>query len=386
MKTSRAQVWLDGLGEWSWPGQGGAAAVEALPPPWVPAFPPRREPAIVGPAMPRARRPGRARAHRLITGTLLCALVAVCAALALNGQLTVERLIGVRTARSAELQAPAISSPPPTQPLPTLRTVSQDAAGSSIDTASYPSVALPGHEGSFMAYLPAGYASTDAHYPVLYMLTGEDQPDTAFLEIGLQSELDRLIARHVIPPVIAVMIQGGPGANLWRNQGALRYESYILEVQDLVDRTLPTVPARRARAIVGDSMGGYGAMNVALSNPYRFGVVESWLSFFNGLGGVLRSDRPIISRLGLHAFIYGGEQDHIANPDEDAPFAAALRAAGADAKSAVYPGEHNMETLQAHLTSMLVFVGRALSAANRSRPSISTTRAHRGGPQRASVN
>ena len=40
---------------------------------------------------------------------------------------------------------------------------------------------------------------------------------------------------------------------------------------------LPTVPARDARAVVGDSMGGYGAMNVALANPYRFGVVESWL-------------------------------------------------------------------------------------------------------------
>jgi S-formylglutathione hydrolase FrmB len=385
MKTSRAQVWLDGLGEWSWPGQGGAA-VEALPPPWVPAFPPRREPATVGPAAPGARQPGRARAHRLITGTLLCAIAAVCSALALNGQLTVEHLIGVRTAGSAALGAPAISSAPPAQPLATLRAVSQDAAGSSIDTASYPSVALPGHEGSFMTYLPAGYASTNAHYPVLYMLAGDDQPDTAFLEIGLQGQLDRLIAWHVIPPLIAVMIQGGPGTNLWRNQGALRYESYILEVQELVDRTLPTVPAREARAVVGDSMGGYGAMNVALSNPYRFGVVESWLSFFNGLGGVLHADRPIISRLGLHAFIYGGEQDHIANPGEDAPFAAALRAAGADARSAVYPGEHNLETLQAHLTSMLTFAGRALSTTNRSRPSILTTRAHRSGPQHASVD
>ena len=44
-------------------------------------------------------------------------------------------------------------------------------------------------------------------------------------------------------------------------------------------------------------MGGYGAMNVALSNPYRFGVVESWLGFFNGLEGNLRADRPVISRL-----------------------------------------------------------------------------------------
>ena len=143
--------------------------------------------------------------------------------------------------------------------------------------------------------------------------------------------------------------------------GPTRYESYVLEVQQLVDQTLPTLARRGARAIVGDSMGGYGAMNVALANPYRFGTVESWLSFFNGLSGDLHADRPIFRQLGLHAFVYGGEEDHIADPDEDAPFAAALRSAGADAKSAVYPGEHNLGTIEAHLSSMLRFAGRSLS-------------------------
>jgi hypothetical protein len=350
---------MESLGEWSWPGMR-AEAVEALPPAWVPAFPPRLEPATAGAATPGARRPARVRAHRLITGALLCAIAVVCTTLALNGQLTVEHLIGIRTAGSAVQDATAIDEGPPAQPLPTLTPVSQDAAGSSIEAASYPSTALHG-TGSFLTYLPPGYASTTNHYPVMYMLTGNDQSNTSFLQIGLQSQLDRLISHHVIPPMIAVMIQGAPGSNNWRNDDAARYESYILEVQQLVDRTLPTLAARNARAVVGDSMGGYGAMNVALANPYRFGVVESWLSFFNGLSGDLHTDRPVFSRLGLHAFVYGGEEDHIANPDEDAPFAAALRSAGADAKSAIYPGEHNLETIEAHLASMLTFAGRSLS-------------------------
>jgi hypothetical protein len=348
-----------------------AEAVEALPPAWVPSFPPRLEAATAGAvipgARPPARRSGRARAQRLITAALLCAIAAVCTMLALNGQLTVEHLIGVRTAGAAAQEATTISSAAPTQPLLTLTPVSQDAAGSSIEAAGYPSAALHGAEGSFLTYLPPGYATTTSHYPVLYLLTGNDQSNTAFLQIGLQSQLDQLISRHVIPPMIAVMIQGGPGSNNWRNQGAARYESYILEVQQLVDRALPTLAVRGARAIVGDSMGGYGAMNVALANPYRFGVVESWLSFFNGLEGDLHADQPILTRLGLHAFIYGGEQDHIANPDEDAPFAAALRGAGADARSAVYPGEHNLETIEAHLASMLTFAGRSLSSSIESR-------------------
>ncbi len=360
IKTSRTQLWLDSLGDWSWPGQGGAA-VEVAPPPWVPAFPPRHQPLAAGPATPAARTTG-SRARRLLIGALLSALLVVCIALAQGGQLTWAGLIEGRAAASAEQEAPAISSAPAVASLPTLTAVDQDAAGSSIDTASYPSAALHG-EGSFFVYLPAGYDSTTAHYPVLYMLPGEDQSDTAFLQIGLQSKLDQLIAQHAIPPLIAVMIQGGPGANLWRNAGSLRYESYVLEVQELIDRTLPTIPARDARGVVGDSMGGYGAMNAALANPYRFGVVESWLSFFNGLEGDLHADRPIISRLGLHAFIYGGEQDHIANPAEDLPFAVALRAAGADATGAIYPGEHNLETIEAHLTSMLLYAGQALRQA-----------------------
>ncbi|HLM85537.1 MAG TPA: alpha/beta hydrolase-fold protein [Solirubrobacteraceae bacterium] len=361
LKASRTQLWLESLGEWSWPGQGGAA-MEVLPPPWVPAFPPRRQPAAAlpgGAGAPARRRSARARTHRIITGTLLGALAAVCLALAHGGQLTLAGLLGAQSASAGEQEAPAISSTPAVPSLPTLDLVSQDPAGSSIDRASYPSPAL-GAEGSFLVYVPSGYDSTTAHYPVLYMLTGDNQSDSAFLQVGLQGQLDRLIAARAVPPLIAVMIQGGPGANLWRNKGRQRYESYVLEVQELIDRMLPTLPTRDSRAIVGDSMGGYGAMNAALANPYRFGVVESWIGFFNGLEGDLRADRPVFARLGLHAFVYGGEQDHIANPAEDLPFAAALRSAGADAHGAVYPGEHNLNTVQAHLASMLVFAGRSL--------------------------
>jgi enterochelin esterase-like enzyme len=371
MKSSRAQVWMENLGEWSWPGTaaaGGAAAVEVLPPAWVPAFPPRLEPgAGAGDAAAGTRPRRRALAPRLAWAAVLGALAVLCAALALNGPRSVERSLGIRAADgvpaervtpadAADARAIAESS----RPLPTITAASHDVAGSSIDAASYSSVALHGR-GSFLVYLPPGYASTTRHYPVLYLLHGNDQLAGAFLQIGLQGELDSLIARHAIPPLIAVMIQGGRGANNWRPYAGRDYESYVVEVQELVDRSLPTVPDRAGRAIAGDSMGGFGAMNVALAHPYRFGAVESWLGFFNGLGGELRADRHLFSRIGLQAFVYGGSEDTIADPSENAPFASALRAAGADAHSAVYSGEHNLETIHANLPHMLLFAGRALS-------------------------
>ena len=70
-------------------------------------------------------------AIRFGTGALLSALAAVCAMLALHGPIGLERLVGVRTARPAAEILPATSSTAASaQPLPTLRVVSQDAAGS----------------------------------------------------------------------------------------------------------------------------------------------------------------------------------------------------------------------------------------------------------------
>ncbi|MGO9488495.1 MAG: alpha/beta hydrolase [Solirubrobacteraceae bacterium] len=350
---------MDSLGEWSWPGQRVATA-EVLPPSWVPAYPPARPAPASAPPLPARWQ----RARRLLIGVLLSALAAVCTALAFQRQLGL-------AARPAPLVAARAAAPklePGLLATPSLHRIGVDSAGSTIEKASYRSVAL-GNGGSFYLYLPPGYsrvaAGSRTRYPVLYLLHGNSQSATAFLQIGLQGELDRLIAGHAIPPLIAVMIQGGPGANNWRNLGDLHYESYVLEVQEIVDGMLPTVAGREGRAIAGLSMGGYGAMELTLNNPYRFGVVESWLGFFNGLEDQLRLDRGPISKLGLQAFLYGGESDKIANPAEDAPFAAQLRAEGASATSAIYPGEHNLETVQAHLTAMLTFAGRALAAGER---------------------
>ncbi len=351
------QTWLENLGDWAWPGLGSnAAAAEALPAPWIPTHPPARaaehgEPAALPAPWLRAR--------RLLIVALLIALAGVSLALALQGQLGFGGHEAVAPARVAAV------GPPSLLPSPGLRRISVDAAGSEIAHVLYPSASLR-RQGSFYVYEPpsmrSARAASAARYPVLYLLHGNSQHATAFLEVGLQEQLDALIRTHAIPPLIAVMIQGGGGANNWRNINGQYYESYVLEVQEIVDRMLPTVAARSGRAIAGVSMGGYGAMELALDNPDRFSVVESWLGFFNGLEDQLAIDRPAIGKLGLSAFVYGGEQDKIADPSEDAPFAAALRAEGADAHSALYPGEHNMETVEAHLPAMLSFAGRALAS------------------------
>jgi enterochelin esterase-like enzyme len=296
---------------------------------------------------------------------LLAGVVSVCGALALGASLTPDRVLSTSApGAAAPVVNPAGYPPGASQPLPTLVSVSQDSAGSSIDQASFASAALAG-PGSFIVYLPPGFASTNRHYPVLYLLHGRSGHASAFLEIGIQHSLDRLIGAGAIPPMLVVMIQDHSGLRNWRDVGTQHSASYVVEVQQLIDRMLPTIATRAARAIAGSSMGGFGAMHVALANPYRFAVVESWLGFFDNLGDELRADRPIISRLGLYAFLYGAEGDPVAVPGENPAFAARLRAAGAQAMSAIFPGDHSLQKVREHLDAGLLFAGRSLAAAQR---------------------
>ncbi len=384
------QPWLDGLGEWSWPGRA-AEPLELLPPAWVPVSP-LRLPALTaagGGAGSAAMLP-RWQTLGLRRGALAGVLALVCAAAALGSPRTIERfedLANLAPKAPATLAPERAPTAPPDvpAPLPALAPVGSDRAGSSIAFVRFDSASLPG-EGAFFVYLPPGYASGARRYPVLYLLHGRNGHANAFLEIGIQRTLDRLIDTHAIAPMIAVMIQDRPTLNNWRDVGEHHDGTYVVEVQELVDRLLKSVPARDARAIAGDSMGGFGAMNVALANPTRFSVVESWLGFFNNLEGALHADQPTIARLGLHAFLYGAAEDPVAVPAEDPEFAAELRAAGAQARSAIYPGGHSLEKVQEHLETGLLFAGRALEDAQRRaaaqaaasvppRPAASATRA-----------
>src|SRR5271155_1093521 len=138
MTTSRTQLWMENLGEWSWPGSGGAA-VEVLPPSWVPTFPPRLERATgVADAVsaPGAWQPQRGIALRLGRRALLSLLAMLCAVLALGGLRqvrSVERSLGTRAAggTSAELLArQAVSASTSAArsflSLPSLQLLSQD--------------------------------------------------------------------------------------------------------------------------------------------------------------------------------------------------------------------------------------------------------------------
>ncbi len=360
MKASRTQVWLESLGDWSWPGQGGAA-VEFLPPPWVPALP-----AAAGAGL---RRRGRAAlaAARARAGRAGCS-TARCWA---RSRVDLRR---ARAGRAADARAASIGADER----------GGDRAGSAGDQlraggcsrcrrssrsartrpaarslrAGYPSRGAARQKARSSCTCPRATRAPTLHYPVLYMLPGDDQSDTAFLQIGLQAQLDRLIAAHAIPPMIAVMIQGGPGANLWRNQGALALRK-LHPRSPGTDRPDAADGARARRA------RGRRRLDGRLRRDERRARQPLPLRRRRELAQLLQrpgrrpARRPADHRAARAARVRLRRRT---GPHRQPRRGPAVRrgAAGAPARTprgAIYPGEHNLETIEAHLESMLCSPG-----------------------------
>jgi len=108
-------------------------------------------------------------------------------------------------------------------------------------------------------------------FPVYYLLHGLTDDHGIW---SRWSSIERYVAGL---PLIVVMPST---ARQWYtnsvNRPGLRYEDHIIkDVVGLVDRTFPTIANRRGRAIGGLSMGGYGAMKLALKYPDLFCAANS---------------------------------------------------------------------------------------------------------------
>jgi S-formylglutathione hydrolase len=129
-------------------------------------------------------------------------------------------------------------------------------------------------------YLPPDYASGERHYPVIYLLhgyTGTDRGWTNPSYADLPATMDRLLAHHAIEPMIVVMPNSfNRFGGSWYTNSALSggCEDFIVrDVVDYVDAHYRTIPVARSRGIAGHSMGGYGALRLALRHPDVFTAV-----------------------------------------------------------------------------------------------------------------
>ena len=124
-------------------------------------------------------------------------------------------------------------------------------------------------------YLPAGYAGSKHHYPVIYYLHGFMGTDS--ITANMKSILDMSIAKNKIRPYILVIADNNTlYSGSFYSNSSLTGNWSDFEAKELVaymDKNFRTIPTRDARAIGGHSMGGYGALKIAMLYPDVFSCV-----------------------------------------------------------------------------------------------------------------
>ena len=135
-----------------------------------------------------------------------------------------------------------------------------------------------GRENGYVTvYLPAEYHSDTAkRFPTLVLLHGLGGSDRDWASYGVMKRtLDSAIARGDLPAVIAVAPDGRNG--YWSDwpDGRVERRFATLVARDLVPWVDVHYRSNGRRAIVGVSMGGFGALSIALQHRDLFHAVGS---------------------------------------------------------------------------------------------------------------
>ena len=145
---------------------------------------------------------------------------------------------------------------------------------------------VAGFDRRLTVYTPAGYETSKAKYPVLYVLHGIGGDEDAWVTQGRATQiLDNLIARGEAKPMIVVFTNGNisqEAAPLETSTGYDRptmqlpqtmegtFETSFPEVVKFIDSRYRTIAKKQGRAICGLSMGGFHTLYITLNNPDMF--------------------------------------------------------------------------------------------------------------------
>jgi putative tributyrin esterase len=230
---------------------------------------------------------------------------------------------------------------------------------------------------SFTAIVPEGKTGP---FPVFYLLHGLSDDHTGWTR---RTSIERYVAGL---PLIVVMPNGERGfyTNAKDRPKAAFETNIVQDIVGFVDRTFQTIPTREGRVVAGLSMGGYGAVKLALKYPDLFcaGVSHSgavgfarrdfgaddwgreWTPVFGPCpaGG---PDDPFalaekIDRAKLPALrIDCGVDDFLI--EENRAFDAHLTGLGIPHEYEEHAGAHNWEYWDAHIQETIAFFQRVLN-------------------------
>ncbi|MDE6271050.1 MAG: esterase family protein, partial [Muribaculaceae bacterium] len=153
------------------------------------------------------------------------------------------------------------------------RGLAGNARGGMVDTISVPAKYIPGPMTVWVAVPDAAAADTARRFPVVYILNGYGGDNASWLNIT-RRDLPALADRY---GMVLVMPDG---RNSWYwdspERPDMQMESFFVkELVPYVDANLPVYTRSDKRAITGLSMGGHGALYLAMRHPDIFGNAGS---------------------------------------------------------------------------------------------------------------
>lgn len=138
-------------------------------------------------------------------------------------------------------------------------------------------------------YLPPGYAESGRAYPVVYFCHSLNwSAEQVFADGNMARRLERafaagvtrefiLVAADYTTPTMGSLYENSPVTGRW-------LEFTARELVPFIDGKFRTLPHRDSRAVVGDFMGGRGALRLAMGHAALFGTAYALHPVATGAG------------------------------------------------------------------------------------------------------
>ena len=130
-------------------------------------------------------------------------------------------------------------------------------------------------------YTPPGYETSQAKYPVFYLLHGAGDNDDAWTSVGRAGFiLDNLIAAKKAKPMVVVMPAGHTQRTMGGGRGAPDEfgQDFLNDVIPYTEAHYRVYTDKAHRAIAGLSMGGNQTLNIAIPHLEKFAYIGVYSS------------------------------------------------------------------------------------------------------------
>jgi len=129
----------------------------------------------------------------------------------------------------------------------------------------------------YCVLLPPSYDADKARrYPVVYFLHGIGENEQALLNSGGWDLIQDLWDQKQIGEFVIAAPAGDRTFFINSENGKVRYQDFLMrEFLPYIEKRYRIEPGRHSRGVAGISMGGYGALHLALLYPESFGAVSA---------------------------------------------------------------------------------------------------------------